>query len=70
MAAAAFAALNFYRLIQLDEDNPGWDTLVLALGVFAFVWLALWGITRVVERHRRLHPAPPSEPEQRPRWRL
>jgi hypothetical protein len=70
LTAAAFVALNVYRITQDQQATAGLVTLGLAIGAFAVVWVVLWGITRAVERHRALHPAPPRPLQQRPRWRL
>jgi hypothetical protein len=70
MAAAAFAALNLYRFALASDDTDRFVTLGLALAAFGVVWLVLWGVTRLVERQRALHPAPPRPPQRRPRWRL
>ena len=45
-------------------------TFGLAIGAFGLVWLVLWAITRLVERHRALHPPPPRPVQRRPRWKL
>ena len=70
MAAAAFAILNLYRFALASDDTDRFVTLVLALAAFGVVWVVLWAITRLVERHRALHPAPPRPVQRRPRWRL
>jgi len=70
LTAAAFVLLNLYRFWRASDEPDRFVTLALALGAFGVAWLALWGVTRLVERHRALHPPPPRPPRQRPRWRL
>jgi hypothetical protein len=73
VAAAMLIAVNIFRFAratQSDDAAAKFLTLALALGAFGLVWLALWLVTRFVERQRALHPPAPRAPQQRQRWRL
>jgi hypothetical protein len=70
MAAGAFVVLNLYRFALASDNTDRFILLGLALAAFGAVWVVLWAITRLVERRRALHPAPPRPPQRRPRWRL
>jgi hypothetical protein len=70
LTAAAFVALNVYRFIGAAEDTESFVTLGVTLAAFGLAWLLLWGVTRLVERHRSLHPPQPKPLQRRPRWKL
>ena len=70
LTAGAFVALNLVRFFQQRQDADRFLTFGLAIGAFGLVWLVLWAITRLVERHRALHPPPPRPVQRRPRWKL
>jgi hypothetical protein len=70
LTAAAFVGLNLYRFALATDETERFVLMGLALGAFGLVWLVLWGITRLVERHRALHPSPPRPPQRRWPWQL
>jgi len=70
LTAGAFVALNLVRFCQQREETARYVTFGLAIGAFALCWAVLWAITRLVERHRALHPPAPRPAQRRTRWKL
>jgi hypothetical protein len=70
LTAGAFVALNLVRFFQQRGDTERFLTFGLAIGAFALCWAVLWTVTRLVERHRTLHPPTPRPAQRRTRWKL